>query len=356
MVREMREYQGLSENELNERITQVRQAFGRRLVILAHHYQKDEVIRHSDFRGDSLKLAQIAAQEKDAEFIVFCGVYFMAETADLLTSPCQKVILPDLQAGCPMADMAKPEGVAACWELLREAYGDRFVPVAYINSNADIKAFCGREGGMICTSANAERVFERVLTPEKSLVFLPDEHLGRNTGLRLGLRPDEILVWNYRNPDTNILPKQPPRLIVWQGFCCVHQRFRPEQIRSVREQIPGVRVIVHPECPREIVALADDAGSTGYIIQQVTDAPLGSAWAIGTEGNLIHRLVAAHPGKTIRSLNPYLSYCRNMNRLREHVLLWALENLQAGNVVNQVQVDPETAAFAALSVQRMLEM
>ncbi|MDR3288247.1 MAG: quinolinate synthase NadA [Peptococcaceae bacterium] len=356
MGRELAEYQGLAAKEITQRIAGVRETLGKRLVILAHHYQTDEVIQHSDFRGDSLKLAQIAAREQEAEFIVFCGVHFMAETADILTSPRQKVILPDVLAGCPMADMAELNAVEACWRQLGEAYGDRFTPVTYINSNADVKAFCGRREGLVCTSSNADQVFQHVFAQGQSVMFMPDEHLGRNTGSKLGLRSEEIFLWDFRSPETIVLPPQPPRLIVWKGFCCVHQRFTPEQIQNARAEIPGIRVIVHPECPREIVALADDAGSTEYIIRKVAESPPGSAWSIGTEANMIRRLAREYPEKMIRSLNPHLSLCKNMNLLQEKTLLWALENIAAGRVVNQVAVETETAKPAALAVRRMLEL
>lgn len=351
------EYNNLTADELNRRISAVKQDMGDKLLILAHHYQRDEIVRHADHRGDSLKLAQIAARERAAEFIVFGGVHFMAETADILTGAHQQVILPDLLAGCTMADMASLEDVENAWEILQERYEghDNIVPVTYINSSADIKAFCGRHGGLTCTSANVGKVFRHVFAQNKSIMFLPDEHLGRNTGVQYGLSLDEILLWNPHTPEA-ALPGQLPRLIVWKGFCCVHQRFPLKHVTKVRQEYPGINVIVHPECPHSLVAAADYAGSTEYIIEMVHQAPAGSAWAIGTEANLVQRLVQQNPDKTVVSLNPAYSYCKSMNRLYSPGLLWALENLQRGDVVNRVQVDPETAAEALLALQRMLDL
>lgn len=355
MGRTMTEYFGLTAEEMDQRIHRVKEKMGKRLVILGHHYQKDDVIQHADYRGDSLRLAQLAAQEKEAEVIVFCGVHFMAETADIQTSAQQKVVLPDLLAGCTMADMANLEEVEQCWEILRERYGDIFLPVTYVNSSADIKAFCGRHGGLTCTSGNADKIFQHVYRTNKAMLFIPDEHLGRNTGLKFGIKPEEILVWDPAQPEMK-LPSETPRLVAWKGFCCVHQRFTPEHIRQMRARYPEIRVIVHPECPHEIVELADDSGSTDYILRKVAESPEGSAWAIGTEANLVNRLAKENPGKTILSLDPGMSYCKSMNLLNEAVLLWALENIAEGNIVNQVEVDSKTKKFAALAVQRMLDL
>lgn len=349
------EYVFMSETELDKRIRKVKEALGSKLVILGHHYQRDEVVRHADFRGDSLRLSQLAAMEKEAEFIVFCGVHFMAETADILTAPQQKVILPDIEAGCPMADMAEIEDVEACWDKLTQAYDTEFIPITYVNSTAEVKAFCGRHGGMTCTSSNAPRILERLFNEGKNILFLPDEHLGRNTALQLGLEEKDIFQWDREDFEIE-LPDSAPKIILWDGYCTVHQKFETQHVDLVRDKYPGIKVIVHPECSHSVVAKADCCGSTDFIIRQVTESPAGSAWAIGTEINLVNRLAQENPDKTIVSLNENTCLCVMMGRISQPHLLWALENIQQGNIVNQIQVEPSLAKDAILSLNRMLEL
>ena len=355
------EYILMSETERDERIRKIKADLGSKLVILGHHYQRDEVIRYADYRGDSLKLSQLAAQEKEAEFIVFCGVHFMAETADMLTKPEQKVILPDLGAGCPMADMADIEDVEMCWEILDSQYPrDReIIPVTYVNSSAEVKAFCGRHGGMTCTSSNAPKIFESLLSAGKSILFLPDEHLGRNTGLKWGLSEKDIFLWDreraWESPEAE-LPEEAPKLILWNGYCNVHQKFEPQHIEEVRKKYPGIRVIVHPECSHEVVEKADLDGSTDYIIRQISESPAGSVWAVGTEINLVLRLAQENPDKKIVCLNENVCLCIMMSRISQPHLLWTLENLMRGEVVNQICVDPEITEDAIIALNRMLEI
>lgn len=349
------EYIFLSESEMDERIRKAKADLGSKLVILGHHYQRDEVVRYADFRGDSLRLSQLAAEEKEAEFIVFCGVHFMAETADILTSPEQKIILPDLEAGCPMADMAEISDVERCWNLLTTKYDAEFVPVTYVNSTAEVKAFCGRHGGMTCTSSNALRILERLFSEGKNILFLPDEHLGRNTAINLGLEPKDMFLWNREDMDIQ-LPDATPRLILWDGYCTVHQKFEPQHVSSVRDKYPGVKVIVHPECSHAVVEKADLDGSTDFIIRQVTESPAGSVWAVGTEINLVKRLAQENSDKTVVCLNENVCLCIMMSRISQPHLLWTLENLQQGKIVNQIKVDPSVAEDAILALNRMLEM
>ncbi|GAB6170858.1 quinolinate synthase NadA [Paradesulfitobacterium aromaticivorans] len=359
------EYLDLGTEELEHRIQQAKAALRKRLVILGHHYQKDEVIRFADYRGDSLKLSQLAAREREAEYIIFLGVHFMAETADILTTAEQKVLLPDLAAGCSMADMADIDEVEECWDVIKGKYPDQeIIPITYVNSTAEIKAFCGRKGGMTCTSSNARAVFEKVMGEDKIILFLPDEHLGRNTGLECGIEAEEIFLWERREQDrgdqledrdmrAQELPVIAPRLILWNGFCSVHQRFTLEQINKVRSQYPDIKVIVHPECEHTVVAHSDLHGSTEYIIETVTRAPAGSSWAVGTEINLVHRLAQENPDKKIVCLNETVCMCMSMNRIHQPHLLWTLENLVQGKVVNQIRVPSEIAAEAKLALERM---
>jgi quinolinate synthase len=350
------EYSFMSEAELDERIRRAKKALGSKLVILGHHYQRDEVVRYADFRGDSLKLSQWAAEEKEAEFIVFCGVHFMAETADILTSPKQKVILPDLHAGCPMADMAEIGDVERCWNQITSRYKNiEFIPVTYVNSTAEVKAFCGRHGGMTCTSSNAPRILKRLIDEGKNIIFLPDEHLGRNTAIDLGIASKDIFLWNRENWDIQ-LPEAAPKIILWDGYCTVHQKFEPQHVDVVRDKYPGIKVIVHPECSHSVVEKADLNGSTEFIIRQVTDSPAGSLWAVGTEINLVHRLAKENPDKTVVSLNENICLCIMMSRISQPHLLWALENLAQGKIVNQINVEPGVAKDAVLALDRMLEM
>ena len=350
------EYILMNEKDREQRLRALKANLGSKMLILGHHYQRDEVIRFADYRGDSLKLAQLAAQEKEAEYIVFCGVHFMAETADMLTSPGQKVILPDLNAGCPMADMADIADVEACWDRLSAEYTQEIIPVTYVNSSAEVKAFCGRNGGMTCTSSNAPKIFAKLLAENKSILFLPDEHLGRNTGLAWGLRDQDILLWSREHSEEVNLPRQAPKLILWDGYCGVHQKFKTHHVDEVRHKYPGITVVVHPECSHEVVQNADLSGSTDFIIRQITAAPAGSIWAVGTEINLVHRLAQENPDKKIISLNENACLCVSMSRISQPHLLAALESLNQGKVVNQVRVEPKITAEAILALNRMLAL
>ena len=346
--------------------TAVVQAIGRRkaeladqLLILGHHYQQEAVYQFADVTGDSLKLARQAAEARERKYIVFCGVHFMAESADILTSDEQIVILPDLRAGCPMAEMASPDDVQWAWEELAEAVGDaRVLPITYVNSSAAVKAFVGRRGGAVCTSSNARRVLEWALARGDKVFFLPDEHLGRNTAYDLGIAEDEVVLWRRRLPlgGNTAEALRRARVLLWDGYCTVHMQFRPAHVRQWRERNPQINIIVHPECRHEVVRLADHAGSTETIIATVRDAPAGSAWAIGTEINLVERLARRFADKEIHSLSPFQCLCSTMYRIKPGYLLWVLDNLAEGRVVNQIAVDRETAAAARLALDRMLEI
>jgi quinolinate synthase len=353
-----------SDPDLVERARAAKARLGDRVFVLGHHYQRDEVIQFADVTGDSFKLARDAAARPEAEFIVFCGVHFMAESADILTSSRQQVILPDLAAGCSMADMATAEQVAECWDVLAEAgVAEDTVPVSYMNSSADIKAFTGRHGGTICTSSNAERAlrwaFGRRAEGRGKVLFLPDQHLGRNTAVReLGLTLDDCVVYNPHKPNGGLTAEQlrNARMILWRGHCSVHGRFALESVEDVRARIPGVNVLVHPECQHEVVSAADFVGSTEYIIKALDAALAGSAWAVGTELNLVRRLAKAHPDKRIVFLDKTVCFCSTMNRIDLPHLVWALESLADGTVVNRIQVDPETERFAQQALEQMLAL
>ena len=363
-----REYALMSQAELDERIARARAALGERLVILGHHYQRDEIIKYADARGDSFKLAQFAATKKEADYILFCGVHFMAESADILSEPHQKVILPNPAAGCSMADMANIAEVDELWEILDGLYRDEWdasahgaaqpvIPVTYMNSAANLKAFCGRNGGIVCTSSNAQQVMEWAFARGKRVLFFPDEHLGRNTALKMGIAPERIVVWNQRRDFGGIADEQTlmdAQVILWKGWCSTHQRFTVEQIAEARERFPGVRVVVHPECSHDVVAAADQNGSTEYIIKVVEQSPAGSIWAIGTEVNLVKRLAQEHPDMTIFCLDPIVCPCSTMYRIHPAYLAWVLEELVDGHVINQVTVDDETARWARVALERML--
>lgn len=345
--------------ELNERVAALKAQLGPDLVILGHHYQRDEVIQFADFRGDSLQLAQ-DARRTDARYIVFCGVHFMAETAAILAKPHQTVLLPDLEAGCFLADRADLPLVQQAWiELGRIMDVEQEVmPVTYINSAADLKAFCGRHGGIICTSANTGRVLTWALQQRPRVLFLPDQNLGYNVARQLGIADDEIVVWNHRR----FLGGQSPerirraRLILWPGWCYVHTRFRPNHVRAWRERDPEIRILVHPECTPDVVALADEIGSTSYIVRRVKESPPGTKWAIGTEANLVLRLAREHPEQSISYLGDEPHYCRTMNRITLEKLARVLEGLLRGELVNPITVPPETAEPARLAVERMLQI
>ena len=350
----------LTPEETDARIATARRCLGEDLIVLGHHYQRDEIIKWADFRGDSLKLSQLAAEHPEAKYIIFCGVHFMAESADILAADDQIVILPNMSAGCSMADMASSRQVEECWEDLATVTDtSRIVPITYVNSTAALKAFVGRNGGASCTSSNAKKVVEWALERGDKLLFFPDQHLGRNTAVALGLDPEkDMLLWDPHKPfgGTTLEEVQAKRVLLWKGHCSVHGRFTVEQIAKARTDYPGVRVIVHPECPLDVVQAADLNGSTEYIIKAVTESPAGSIWAVGTEINLVNRLAHEQPDKKIFCLDPVVCPCSTMYRIHPHYLLWVLENLVNGGVVNQVKVKPEIAADALLALKRMLEI
>jgi quinolinate synthase len=346
------------ESELDERIRDARQRLGRRLVVLGHHYQRDEVIKFADLRGDSFKLAQWASTQKDAEFIVFCGVHFMAESADILSASYQKVVLPDMSAGCSMADMAALDQVESCWSDLSRVAAGKVIPITYMNSTAAIKAFCGRHDGAVCTSSNANAVMCWALERGDRILFLPDQHLGRNTGYALGLRLEEMPVWDpYEELGGNIDEVlNHSRVVLWKGHCSVHQRFLPLHVQQVRSRHPGIRVIAHPECRFEVVQLSDDFGSTEHIIKCLTQSPAGTKWAVGTEIHLVNRLMKENLDRFIIPLDDCGCLCSTMFRIDPQHLLWSLENLLEGRVVNQIRVPADIAADARIALNRMLEI
>ena len=361
------EYRDASDEELQERIKAAKARLGNKLLILGHFYQRDEIIVHADFVGDSFQLAKNATERPDADHIVFCGVHFMAETADILSTPEQTVTLPNLSAGCSMADMANIDQVEDCWEQLGEICGTKpdadgkqqIVPVTYMNSSAALKAFCGRHGGIVCTSSNAHAVLEWAFARGKRVLFFPDQHLGRNTALAMGMSLDRMPVWNPYKPaggaeDPSVYADA--KMILWKGFCSVHQRFTVDQIERARKAYPGVKVIVHPECSMDVVNAADGTGSTAYIVKEIANAPTGSAVAVGTEINLVNRLAAQYPDKTVFCLDPVVCPCSTMYRIHPAYLAWALENIEQGNIVNRITVDEDTARDAKIALQRMLEV
>ncbi len=363
-------YRKLDDATLASRIDEVRQRLGSRVLILGHHYQQDAVIAHADLRGDSYQLSKSAAERTDCEAIVFCGVHFMAETADILVNRPEQmagrngsrvnVVLPDTAAGCSMADMAAIEQVEDAWADLGEIIdtGD-ITPVTYINSAASLKAFCGRHGGIVCTSSNARAVLEWAFAKTKRVLFFPDQHLGRNTANSMGVPLEQMCVWNPHDPrlggnDSTTLEKS--RVILWQGHCSVHAMFRPEHVATMRENIPDVKVLVHPECALEVVEKSDLAGSTSYIINQIQTAAPGTSWAIGTELHLVRRLEQEHPEQTIRFLSPTVCMCATMYRIDLAHLCWSLEHLESGNPVNVIRVDQDTAHWSVVALERMLDV
>ena len=353
-----KEYIGLKPDDLHARIAAARDKLGDRLVILGHHYQRDEIIQFADFRGDSFLLSQNAARQKDAEYVIFCGVHFMAETADILTDPNQKVILPNMNAGCSMADMAATDDVLDAWDDLNDVLSGGLVPITYMNSTASIKALCGQNGGIVCTSSNASSSFEWAFQRGEKILFMPDQHLGRNTGVKLDVPLDEMVVWNPFKPLGGLSEGQiqNARIILWQGHCSVHTRFSVAQIEDARAKFPDVQVVVHPECVREVVDAADMDGSTEFIIKVVSQAPAGSVFAIGTEINLVNRLANENPDKTVFCLDPVVCPCSTMYRIHPAYLAWVTEGLVADTVVNQVTVDDETAHYARVALERMLSL
>lgn len=341
-----------------EKIAQRKIELGDNLLILGHHYQQEAVFQFADLVGDSLKLAKAASEQK-TPYIVFCGVHFMAETADILTADDQTVILPDLRAGCPMADMASIEEVKFAWQDITEVIGDSLlVPITYVNSSAAIKAFVGEKGGSVCTSSNAERVLTWALDKGEKVIFFPDEHLGRNSAYALGIPEDEVVVWNREEPLGGNTPEQlqKARVILWNGYCTVHMQFNAGQVDEWRRKDPKIKVIVHPECRNEVVAKADHYGSTEAIINTIKDSPAGTSWAVGTEINLVNRLRKQFPDKNIHSLSPFQCLCSTMYRIKPGYLLWTLDNIVAGRIENRITVDRKTATSAKLSLDRMLKI
>ena len=353
-------YLDMSPEELDTRITRARAALGARIVILGHHYQRDEVIKFADFTGDSFKLSQLAAAQKNAEYVLFCGVHFMAESADILTPEGVKVMLPNIAAGCSMADMADPDDVYAAWDEINDALdGDSTViPVTYMNSAASLKSFVGERNGIVCTSSNAGKTFKWAFERGDKILFFPDQHLGRNTGYQMGIPLEEMVLWNWRMPHGGLTPDQirKAKVILWQGHCSTHQRFSVEQIEKARREHPGVKVIVHPETRWEVVQAADAWGSTEVIIKAVSEAPAGSVWAVGTEINLVSRLAKANPDKTVFCLDPVVCPCSTMYRIHPAYLAWVLEGLLQGHVVNEIKVDAETRKWSLVALERMLAL
>ncbi|WP_053364209.1 quinolinate synthase NadA [Bacillus sp. FJAT-27251] len=348
-------YRSMSTEELEDRVRSIKIKLGRKLFIPGHHYQKDEVIQFADATGDSLKLAQLSAENREAEHIVFCGVHFMAETADILTMKNQKVYLPDMRAGCSMADMADIYQTERAWAKLTELFGESILPLTYVNSTAAIKSFVGEHGGATVTSSNAEKMVRWAFEQKERLLFLPDQHLGRNTAYNIGIPLEAMAVWN---PIANELeysgPLEKVKVILWKGHCSVHENFTVENIAHVREAYPGMKIIVHPECRREVVALSDMAGSTNYIIDAISASPPGSSWAIGTEMNLVKRIIQQHPDKQIISLNPHMCPCLTMNRIDLQHLVWCLEEIRQGKDHNLIEVDSVIAENARKALNRML--
>lgn len=348
-------YRKMSKEELEERVRQIKDKFGSRLYIPGHHYQKDEVIQFADDTGDSLKLAQLSAENLEAQYIVFCGVHFMAETADILTTKEQKVYLPDMRAGCSMADMADIHQTERAWSILMELFGDSIIPLTYVNSTAAIKAFVGSNRGATVTSSNAENMVKWAFTQKERVFFLPDQHLGRNTAYNLGVPLDKMAVWDPASEQLEFDGDyQEIKVILWKGHCSVHENFTIENVKAVREQYPEMKVIVHPECRREVVGMADLAGSTNYIINAIEQSEPGSSWAIGTEMNLVKRIIASHPDKHIISLNPHMCPCLTMNRIDLPHLVWCLESIENGEEHQIITVDEEISDNAKIALTRML--
>jgi quinolinate synthase len=352
-------YEGLAPEELDARIAAAKAALGSDLLILCHHYQQDDVYRFADLTGDSFRLARLAAERTDARWIVFCGVHFMAESADILTGPEQIVILPDMAAGCSMADMADLSSVETAWNELRElGLADDVMPVTYMNSAANLKAFCGERGGIVCTSSNADAVLRWSFERKRKVLFFPDQHLGRNTGKKMGIPLSEMALWDPEeeyggNPPETLASA---RLLLWKGHCSVHQIFQPQHVDWWRAEQPGIRILVHPECRMEVVDKADLVGSTEYIVRTVSEAEPGSKWAVGTEVHLVSRLASTFPDRQVHFLSPTVCMCSTMYRIDPEHLCWALANLREGSVVNRISVPEETARWARVALQRMLEV
>ncbi len=354
------EYQSLSLEDLAARTVAARRRLGQRVLVLGHNYQRDEVIDHADFQGDSLLLAKLAAQHADRPVIVFCGVHFMAETADILSRSGQTVVLPDLAAGCSMADMAAIEQVEECWDALGRVLPveQEVTPVVYVNSAAVLKGFCGEHGGLTCTSSNARAIMDWAWARRKKILFFPDEHLGRNTANRMGLRRDEMVVWDPFLPSGGQSKEaiRRARLILWKGHCSVHQMFQPQHVDSFRSTYPESQIIVHPECHEEVVNRADLVGSTEFIIRTVTAAPSGTTWVVGTELNLVNRLKRTQPDKRIFFLSPMVCQCATMYRIDAPHLCWAMENLAEGHIVNRITVPNDEKHWAKVALDRMMAL
>ena len=354
------DYLHLDAAELDRRINDVRQELGTKVTILGHHYQRDEVIKYADYQGDSFKLSENAASRPESDYILFCGVHFMAETASILCGPHQKVILPNITAGCSMADMAPMDDVMDAWDDLTEVLGDEggVVPVSYMNTIAGLKALCGRHGGIVCTSSTAVAALEWSYQRSERVLFLPDQHLGRNTGLKLGLSLDDMVIWNPFKPLGGNTPERlrQAKLILWQGHCSVHTRFSTRQIDAARERYPEVKIIAHPECTMEVVQAADMDGSTEFIRKTINEAPSGSVWGVGTEISLVSRLAKQNPDKTVFCLDSVVCPCSTMYRIHPAYLLWVLEGLREGVVVNEIKVDEETRRYSRIALERMLQV
>jgi len=349
-------YAALTEQEMCDAIRERKRTLGSRVVILGHHYQQEGVIQFADFTGDSLKLAQLGAKHESLEFIVFCGVHFMAESADILTDDSVTVILPDLSAGCSMADMADIDQVEDAWDFFVETCGAQVIPVTYVNSTAAVKAFCGGHDGACCTSSNARAILEWAFQRGEKVLFLPDQHLGRNTAYAMGIRLEQMVVYDPHLPGGGLTPQQvrDAKMLLWKGHCSVHGLFTPAQCDDIRRNDPECKILVHPECPWEVVQKADLAGSTEFIIKAVRESPSGTRWAIGTEIHLVNRLAKQYPDKPVRSLAGIQCLCTTMYRIDLKHLLWSLDELVAGRVVNPIRVDPETKRLAIFALERML--
>jgi quinolinate synthase len=357
------EYWTLDADTLRARVRAARETLGSRVVVLGHHYQREDIIEFADERGDSFALAQYAASRPESQYIVFCGVHFMAEAADILCAPHQQVILPNIEAGCSMSDMASDPDVRAAWRELGEHFGgtDDIIPVTYMNSAASLKAFCGEHGGVVCTSSNAAKVLEWAFEHGKRVFFFPDQHLGRNTGHAMDIPLSEMALWNWRLPNGRLGGVDPAaldraRIILWQGHCSVHQRFSLTQIEAARARFPGVKIVVHPECRYDVVQAADANGSTAYIAKYVAQAPAGSIIGIGTEINLVSRLAKENPDKTVFCLDPVVCPCSTMYRVHPAYMAWVMESLVRGEVVNRIEVPPETKRLARVALERMLAL
>jgi quinolinate synthase len=347
-------YLHASTEELHQRALYAKNLLGERLYILGHHYQKDEVITYADVTGDSLQLSQIASKQT-ADYIIFCGVHFMAETADILTTAHQAVILPDMRAGCSMADMANIDQTERAWIELQKHFGNTIVPLTYVNSTAAIKAFVGRNGGATVTSSNAQEMVEWALTQKQRMLFLPDQHLGRNTAVKLGIPLEQMAIWDPIKQKLELQCNlEDVRVILWKGHCSVHMNFLPKHVENLRDKEPDRQILVHPECTYEVVNASDFAGSTKYIIDMIAASEVGSKWAIGTEMNLVNRLIATYPDRDIVSLNPFMCPCLTMNRIDLPHLTWALEELVEGRVINQIVVDDKTSEEAKMALEKML--